>query len=633
MSKSKIKRQNKSDYLNICLILTSFLCILFAMVIICKTRYADGYEISLYDVYNWTLWIALAIPMIIPFIVLYKSGNSLSYLALLGSIISLCVLLSLPLFRGYPFYGAGDIYSHLGHIKYIASTGHFGPKNVYPAVHIFYYFISSISGVTPEYLSLYGRQYLIVLSIISLLLFSRTLLLSRRESLIVAAIAAIPIREFWLTREYIMPSEEGFFILPLILYLIIKTRTSKNEFFSIALIPFLIICPYISPELLIFLVIYLFIFFIAFNYQNKLHTYIYPFAITKSKLEIPIFILIIGFFAWFSSTLSFGYFISEIYRIAMMDVLPAESPLVSLSYGFKIGLWDALIKIIYSYGPAILYLLVGGLLSIGILMNLIMKKLSKAPLDQHPLIMPEELILSLLIITSFLLNIFFLLGGTSIGFHIYRQIKYTLLYSTILIARYVYIPFRASGPINFMRLVAFMILCGLAIASPIICVNGLYASPSIHEFNYQPTDKDISGMTKFFDYINKQIKIIELGNRDYQTRFSDYIFGSRQNEMNIRWTFEATFIPYHFGYDLGRTFGSFFSEDVYLLICPPAYNYYQKAYPDYEQFWRYSPKDLALLNMDPSASKFYDNSELKIYYLISDDVPPTSSIPQALGRI
>lgn len=591
----------------------SFISILSALIIIAKTPLANHYEISIYDVYPWYFWFCLVLPMIMPFFLLILNEkckpDAHTYIVFAGALFSLVVLLSIPIFRGYPFYGAGDIYSHFSMIKHILLVGHIG-SNFYPVTHILFCVVSTVLHCAPETISLYMRQFFVLFYVISIFLLSRSLKCSTRESLFVTFFAILPSFGYWLTVEYIMPSTESFFMLPITLYIMIRSRTSNNQLsYSVILIPLLVLFPFFHPEAVIFLFVTLIVFAFVFKMGEKPNG-----AITnresgtvKKDMFAPLLILIAAFFTWFSTMAVFAGTVKSVYNAFILGISSDIPPLQSIMGGFKIGILDVLELIIRTYGPALIYLTFGGCISIFAVVNFILKKRFAF----------RDLVLSSCLFSLMFLNILFLFRGTAVGFHIYRQLKYSIFISTILVGIYFAKRFSWKNK-TLTNSIVNSILIAIVIMTSILALYDTYSSPQTDGINYQPTNSDISGMDFFFKYRNENYSILEPCVRAYQTRFGDYILGFETIKPTVRWGYSLDVTPPpHFGYATNNTLGSFYASSQYLLIYPPSTNFYPTLWPSYRNLWRYSPDDFKQLFMDSTVDHTYSNGALEIFIINS----------------
>lgn len=562
------------------------------LAIIAGTPSANGYEISIYDVYPWYFWLIISILLsssLIAIILENMTGHiKFSYLNLIVffAFLSIIMLITLPAFRGYPFFGKGDIYSHLGLIKDISLTGHFGITNPYPAIHILINILASISSCSPETISLYITQVLFTIYVTFIFLLTVVLKCNRIESLSITSFAILPALGYWLIAEHIMPSTDAFFLIPLVLFCVIKARLADNKFpYSVLSVLLLVLFPFLHVESTIFLFIALIILSFSFKITE-----------INNNSFIPAIILLVGCVTWFSSTLAFSGSIRSIYNALILGLDPVTPPLEAVTIGFRVGIIDAINGIIRIYGPALVYLGIGGSLSLF--------KIIKTRSKNNVLFL--DIFLSTLLSIYAFLHLVFLSKGTNIGFHIFRQVKYSIMVSTFIIGLFF------AGKLiteNHKTVRKFFLIISIFLLS-ILMVYNIYPSASSYSVNYQPTYSDIAGMDFFFNYRNDNILILETIGRAYQTRWSDKI--DINNKSAIRYGYSKDVRPpNHFGYDNAHL-GDFYIDDQYLLTYPPCEIYYPTIYPNNQELWDFTLKDFKLLNKDPTVNIIYSNYALKI---------------------
>lgn len=577
------------------------LCVLFNVLLIPSSK---SYEVSLYDIYPWYIWIGLAIPLILPFLILstqrYNVHPKMLLIFFSGAVLSLFLLLSLPAIRNYPFYGDGDIHQHLGLIYDLGKTGNLSPSNPYPIVHILASSFSLLLIVSPEQISLFFPQIFMMIYIVSLYLLSKSLDFDSFTSLIILSLGFIPIFGSFPTKEYIFPSMDAFFLFPLFLCIFLQSRSNRSPLaYTVLIVLILLLIPFFHPELLIFsaafIFLYLFLSIIFTRHQKNFQV-----IIIKNEINIsltPILYLVLGFGIWFLSYSKIGSTIRTLYNTMILNLTPGTPPLQLLTEGFKREIIDALQTLLFSYGSSIIFLILGLICFIFILIKILHKQKVSF----------WVFLLGCSFIAFIFLNIVFLFKGTAIGFHIYRQIKYTLLLSTLLIGFfYSRQIFKSENKNYYCYCVIVLILI-----STLIGIFNIYPSPITEKINAQPTISNIAGISFFFDYRDPGLLIMEAGKRDFQNRYAGYL--SIENRKNIRLDYSGITEPIsHFGYNESNTIRKFYSTNQYMLIYPPSKDLYSIIFPKYEKYWKFSPNDYELLKYDPSINYFYNNGEIQI---------------------
>lgn len=593
------KYNSTGKYLIVC----SVLCILCAVLIIATTPLAEGYEISLYNVYPPQFWILLLIPLVLPIItiILKIRITSLKTLMLLlaTSAYALLLLLSIPIFRGYILYGAGDTLTHLGLIKELSINHHIGTSNPYPYIHVLIYTISQLTRCSPETVSLCIPQIFALFLVTSIYILSRALTGSQTESFAITSFAIIPVLGTWITTEYIMPATVGYSFIPILLYLIPKPKKSL-EYDLITLVA--IACFwFIHPES----VLYLCIALLTVSICLKIGT-VHRQTNRKYKTDLLIFSLFlgIGFLLWALTTPSMESPLRVIYNAIVLDTRLTEAVIPSTIQ--SLGNWsvyDIIRRGILEYGQLLPFFIIAAIYASKIIKDAYSKEDTS----------PSNLIITSLFISYCLFAIFTLTFGTLVSAHIFRQLKYPYLLSVFLVGLF----FARTGDIwsqpGRATKLGNIIMTLLILSAPIIAISNTYPSPDTHKFNYQVTLSDVSGMNLFLNHRNVDYPIVEMIWRSYQSRFADYIMGIQSPKENIRRLYAAEDLtPPHLGYDTNYQLGSIYNQTTYMLAYPPAYQFYSSVFPNDKASQRYSQDDFQMLYRDETVNYISNNGQLKV---------------------
>ena len=519
-----------------------------------------------------------------------------------GAILSIFLLLSFPIIRNYPFYGEGDIHSHLGIIFNIIQTGNFDSMNPYPVVHILISVLSTLTLITPEKISMFIPQIFFTLYILSLYILSKSFNFERVTNIIIASLGLIPIFGWWITINYIFNSNDAFFLFPLILYIFIQSRLSnKKQIYTILLTPMLLLIPFFHPEIIIFffpfMILFFFASFISQKYRDHCMDSILQIKIFNSW--IPILIFFLGIWIWILSYISIGNTIYELLNMIIYGLTgEITPPLTNVMGGFKRELPDVIQTLFFSYGATMIFLLVGFILVGYIIFKFFIKKREIDFL---------EIFFAILFLVYITINIIFLFRGGIIGFSIFRQTKYPLFICTILIGYFYSNQIKKSTKIKYSSIILILIV----IFSLLIGIFNFYPSPTIHSINAQPTISNIKGMEFFYENRDTDLLITEGGVRAFQNRYADYLRIETRKNIRSGYLPDTQSIP-HFGYNESRNLGNFFNRSTYLILYPPARDYYSIVNPKYKEYWRYSPAEYDLLKYDNSNMYFYDNGEIQL---------------------
>ncbi|MBU1158565.1 MAG: hypothetical protein KKE24_04420 [Candidatus Thermoplasmatota archaeon] len=587
----------------------SCLFVLIAIVVVALAPPASHYEISIYEVYPPYLWLFLTIPLMMPFIILMLVGrNALAYYVPLfaGSLLSITILLSIPILRGYAFYSGGDAFTHLGYVKDIQVSGHFASNNLYPIIHILITSGSFASGVDAEPLMSFIPLIFSLFSLASVFLLARALTKDLWRSAVIFAFAMVFL--FNTGGLQTVPSAEAFFLIPISIFLYVESkskRASRAHGFSLTLIVFLILLPFFHPEPTLFMLVILIVFALVIRRRNVVRTA----RIEVSRLiprnnSTPALILMVAFFAWFTSCVAFGNTVRTVYNSLILNL--GTSPVSSYTSMFDTyDVSPAIIArlLILTYGVLIICFSLAAISTIRIVVSAFSGK--KVLLGVGTF--------SVLFIIFSGLAALFMVADLIIG---NRTMKYLLLVSSMLAGLEVYrLRFAKARPSRSWTrpAIAVSLVIMMATASG-LAVGVLYPSPLINRTNWQVTDSEFDGMTYYFLHRNSSMLTLEIAMS--QSRFKDAILGSSVESPNIRYG-EAARPLDHFGYNVSNYFGDSYSDDVYLITNALAEQLYPSAYPEFPQFWRFTPDDFSELTSDPTVDLIYDNGGFSLYLIKS----------------
>jgi hypothetical protein len=575
---------------------------------------ADGYEISIYSVFPVYFWLLLVIPLFVLFyriIDLFKNSHDDSrsfysydiFLSIFASILSLSIFLLLPFFRGYYLYSGGDALTHLFYIEDISLNGHFGLNNLYPVIHIFVNNFSYLTGVDARILMFFVPLIFLILFIFSMYLLSSSFQFNKKESLFVILLSVIPI--FSVETTYLTPSIMSFFMIPFVLYILLKSRVSSQSLaFSILFLTLLFIFPFFHPETTIFLIIILFVIYIYQIIGIKLLKNFYKnnskniFNLESRSLITPILIISIAFFVWFSSTLIFGNTIKTVYNSLILNVGASPVDFYSgIITRVQIPFTQLLELALKKYGGFVIYVGLAAIPSFSIFLKLISGK----KVD------PIKVILATIFVVLSVLGILFLFKNFIIG---ERPLKYvimvSILISSLLISTIISKYYKKP---TFFRKASFILVSVLIISATFIAYGNTYSSPTVNSYNYQVQTSDYSGLNFFFTQKNQSLPILSI--LVDQRRWRD-LFSLRNNSiLNIKSNAPVD----HFGYDQGKNLGDLYSKDSYLLFNGLSERFYPEVYARYKNSWRFTPQDFIKLDNDPTVNLIYDNAEINIFYV------------------
>jgi hypothetical protein len=526
-----------------------------------------------------------------------KSAN----FVLIGAIISLFIFLTLPLLENYYFFNPGDSLTHLGYVNDIINTGSF-VHDTYPIIHILIYNISIITGINPRIIMMLIPQVFTIFFILSVYLLSKSLNYEKKESLLIAALATIPV--FAGESLYTVPSAEAFFMVPFTLFLFVRSRTSQENAvkYSIMLVLTLIMYPFFHQEVSLLLVMIMGVIYVVVSKTSSLKHL--SFLKNRNNLT-PIILLFVGFAIWYSSSVIFGNTMQIIYNSIFFDLGTSPANIVSETSLKGIALAYNIIKI---YGVEISYLLISCLAAIILLIRIIKKKANVL-----------EKILFILFVLLVVINFLSFFRGLIIGL---RTVKYLILISLFMIPISFHYLKRITEKKNISSIKRSLIVSIPFLLIITLSIFNTYPSPILKSFNYQITQESFDGMEFVVNSENYTYMLSEPTSPD---RFKDAISGKSKNRGLV-----VTIPVDHFGYsnnlndtsnNYGTTglrninitrklvgnLGNFYREDRLLIIDQVTLKFNSNG--------RYVKDDFNMLKNDFTVNNIYENNGFNLYYV------------------
>lgn len=207
-------------------------------VIIAYQSPSTNYELSIYHSTPVGFWIGIGISLTGSIIYTIFAGSSRYYrwCGVLSGALAVFTIMSVPLLRGYYYYGWFDALTHFGSLVTIFQTNVLPTENIYPQMIVLGSALSSIGSITPQVSLLIVLLTSIGLYLIWVPLFAR--LISDRDPVTwLAAVSAwllLPIMSVRLPTPYPIPNTIAVFLLPVILYgTILYIQRPSTAHFSI----------------------------------------------------------------------------------------------------------------------------------------------------------------------------------------------------------------------------------------------------------------------------------------------------------------------------------------------------------------------------------------------------------------
>ena len=608
-----------SNYEKILLII-GFSLIILDLFIISITPSSVGYEISLYSVFPTYFWLFIIGAISCGIIILVKQAftKKKSNIWILGFFLVLfsnLVILILPLIRGYSTYGRGDVLTHLGFIQDIIATGHFGAintvgMNLYPILHILCVTIYYFTGISPQIISLTLPIFFITFYMISIYLFARTFTNNIKQSILITAFGSILL--FRSEDLMLAPSVAAFFLLPFILFVYLKAKTSGNQAskFASILLLLLIMLPFLHPGegtlLLIIILILIDVSMLLYNITNKNLTITSSFKklSLKNSLNVSL-LLLICWFMWISNYVIFGQRISTISNWLLNEIgSTTATQYINILGNAHLTIIQFFQLVMKMYGQDILFFIVSSFIVLVVIKETLYKYLQKT-LYKNNITNLKTFTFSVIFIALIILMIICFMGVLGVDFG--REMRYVLFASTILNGLVLYQIFIKT---NYKKALAVLVIVFLILSSAIGIFNA-FPAPITDQPNSQVTQMDLSGVNWFLNNRNVSISS-EAIDPGYIYRLEDSFGVQFSNHALITQTVD------HFNYTNQSNYGATLNSktDSYFLDMKISRIFYPDIFPGYQNQWKYTSNDFNRLdNNDSSVNQIYSNGQFWVYYV------------------
>lgn len=597
------------------LVSLGFILVTSGIIVVAGLPKAAGYETSIYSALPSYIWLLLVLPVLISCYVMVTclqlpSGDRVRrrilYLSSAAAMaISFFTIVLMPFLRGYEFFNPGDSLTHLGHIFDIQLTGHIAGSNFYPAFHIWILDLSAIIGLEPHEVMMFVPQFFSLVYLGSMFLLARDFRLNAASTVLVMSLAALPV--FGGEHLYAVPSAEAFFLLPLVLHIVIRSREVQGPSrigYSISMLVFFVFLPFFHPEATLFLLIMLITLLVASRFfTDKGKELREGFRLGRlTNLYVPIATLATAFMAWFSASVAFGNTVRTVYDSLVLNI--GTSPLMSyasLLQRANIQPLDLVSLFVFKYGLAVA-LIVSALVAIFMSLHEIRRG--------HPS-SPWESALHALFVVLLASAVLFFVKDLTIG---ERSLKYALMISTLIVGSLYSIPvlriYKKRKNAMWRILVATFLVSVIA-ASSLLSV---FPSPGEKMPNLQVMKSDFSGMNFFLSKREESLQVLEITTS--LPRYADAIMGVQADKQNIY--SRDSLPPSHFHDAVNLSLGDFYSKDKYLLFNSLTYEFYPSLYPEFSSLWRYRPSDFVRLESDWSVNHIYSDGNVLVMYVTAN---------------
>jgi hypothetical protein len=631
MKKSKISFVDFQKHKRVEKTLTviSFILLTAVLDIIATNPTASGYEYSIFYAYPLYFWILFVGIYVSTFLVLFlhltsKLKTRTWILAFFSILLANFIFLSLFALRGYCFNnGAGaDIFSHIGWIRELSTSGFIPETNFYPIFHILVLSLSDILGLSITSIIQYIPAFFSILYPIFIFLLARSLTNHLGKSITISMLSFPLI--FATLHTTIHPAFFSFVFLPFLIFLYQKRGALKKKVGMSILI--VILCFYIvffHPMTTLISIIIFSIFIISNFILRKNIRFLKDKKISLRPFKATNVILIfaVSFFVWYTSHSWGTTAIQSIYKNLAYgsDFTIASHYLSTLSMA-NLTLVQTLRLFFFQYGAILLYSL-----SALLFLFFVLKKL---------LILRETDVLEFSLGLQ-LIAAFFTAGAMIVSNFIVanpiRSLRYFLLIATILNGLFIYSVFYKihnkpsrsnllkkivshTSSSRFSRKSRIFIpgIYFLLIITIIISMVSVYPTPIIWQTNGHFTYMNFLGSAWMTE--NRDITLSISGDIGFnQNRMEHYMNGVMNG--NIRMKKECFGIPTHFGYDSNESLSQVFNNTAVYLVTSENGRQAVNAFPLNVRHLvsQWTVKDYEKLYADRSVVQIYSNGELEVW--------------------
>jgi hypothetical protein len=207
-----------------------------------------GYELSVYSGTPVLVWLLLfvslvgGIAIVIHELATGRHRESRTYLIGLAVVLlSVLAFLSVPFIRDYTTWRA-DQMGHLGYVQDISLTGYVGSLNPYPMVHVLFFQIASVTGLSNFTVVNLNTVLIFPVFVLAIYLLATVILPTRRQQILATAIASVAMAG--IGRYYLIPNTWSLLLLPLLFYCYFR----KDQLpFKLLLVLLLAVYPLLHP--------------------------------------------------------------------------------------------------------------------------------------------------------------------------------------------------------------------------------------------------------------------------------------------------------------------------------------------------------------------------------------------------
>lgn len=558
---------------------------------------ATAYEISIYVSTPLLVWFFIILSTFISISLLiisiaYKSKSNCWIIGLFVLLFNRLMIQWIPFIRGYLAL-SGDHISHIGFIMDILKTGFISDNNFYPLTHIILSETASILNVQVLLVGNLGTALISIFSVLSIYVVAKYIFKTRDAQIVVFASAAVIFFSGY--DLFLMPNGWSIFLLPIILFVFLKSQSINKINWSILLLIFLWALPFYHPLTAIMMIVILTTIGFITYFLNALNGG--KINIINIKKFMPYNqILIIGtlFLVW---VLSFRLFSANV--VSLYEAITSGSTNVflnSLDSGtskLNFSTFDLIVFMFKYLGHDLIYL------SISLLAFIYYFKKKYYNNDLH-----KQILVIFAITATFLILYVGYLGNFIPGLHAIgggRIIAYSMMLTPIIIG-WAFNQFSDIKQYKKYTVASFILIIILASS---LSLFSLIPSPYIEEPNVHVAQSDLATASWAFNYSDDSDGLSSI--LSPVSRYSYLLYGATGGKIvaptNNR-------IPDHFGYNENESLGTTLNGTEVILINPIDKIVYSTVWAS---VGRFDAEDFNKLYSDQSTNKIYSNNYGEIW--------------------
>ena len=198
---------------------------------------ASGYELSVYASTPLTFWVGVSLALLIALgVALFRPNDGVRTVTALGlATFAVLSIVSLPLLRGYAYYGRGDPMSHLGWSREIRD-GVLNPLDfLYPGIHLTANYLAEVAGVELTRALVLIPKVAFTLVFVVLFAMCVAAVTDSRWGLVFGVFAALLFVPINMISVHMVahPSSQTILFLPVALYLMFRYLTDPSDSFAL----------------------------------------------------------------------------------------------------------------------------------------------------------------------------------------------------------------------------------------------------------------------------------------------------------------------------------------------------------------------------------------------------------------